>query len=149
MRRVEIALLCAVCAASAFAQTNAAQSYNRADTFEPGKKYTCVPTADHKGWDCNEAGKAVQIKPKDNDAPPPVTAPESARAAAPAESTPPPAPSPTATFFAIDAAELSDQRRREQSSTRRRTAEHRFCRRRARKRTCACAEADRNGAAET
>jgi hypothetical protein len=29
--------------------------YGRVETFEPGKKYTCVPTADHKGWDCKEA----------------------------------------------------------------------------------------------
>ncbi len=29
--------------------------YGKVETFEPGKKYTCVPTADHKGWDCKEA----------------------------------------------------------------------------------------------
>src|SRR5580765_3842441 len=28
--------------------------YGKVETFQPGKKYTCVPTADHKGWDCNE-----------------------------------------------------------------------------------------------
>lgn len=90
MRRVEIALLCAICAVPAFAQTGTAPTYNRTDTFEPGKKYTCVPTTDHKGWDCNEAGKAVEIKPKESDAPPPTPAAEPSRTA-PAEA----APSPT------------------------------------------------------
>lgn len=28
--------------------------YGKVDTFEPGKKYTCVPTADHKSWNCTE-----------------------------------------------------------------------------------------------
>ena len=33
-------------------------SYGKVETFQPGKKYNCVPTADHKAWDCNESGKA-------------------------------------------------------------------------------------------
>ncbi|HEX3123285.1 MAG TPA: SPOR domain-containing protein [Rhodanobacteraceae bacterium] len=38
--------------------------YGKVETFQPGKKYTCVPTADHKGWDCNEitAGSAPADK---------------------------------------------------------------------------------------
>lgn len=44
-------------------------AYGKVDTFQPGKKYNCVPTADRKGWDCAESGKA-EI---------PATAPEPAR----------------------------------------------------------------------
>ena len=62
MRRVEILLLCAV------AVPALAQNYDKTDTFEPGKKYTCVPTTDHKGWNCNEAGKSVEVKPKESEA---------------------------------------------------------------------------------
>ncbi len=81
MRRVEILLLCAV-AVPAFAQT-----YDKTDTFEPGKKYTCVPTADHKSWNCNEAGKAVEVKPKEIE-------PAHEASAPPAESAPPTPPPP-------------------------------------------------------
>jgi septal ring-binding cell division protein DamX len=83
MRRVEVALLTVAVASSAFAQT-----YDKTDTFEPGKKYTCVPTADRKGWDCNEAGKSVEIKTKQNETPPPI--------ATTAESNPPPPAQPPA-----------------------------------------------------
>ena len=62
MRRVEILLLCAVVIPAW------AQNYDKTDTFEPGKKYTCVPTADHKRWNCNEAGKSVEVKPKESEA---------------------------------------------------------------------------------
>ena len=47
------ALLCAAGAALADPP-----DYGKADTFQPGKKYNCVPTADRKGWDCKETGKA-------------------------------------------------------------------------------------------
>ncbi len=40
--------------ASVFAQST---PYNTSDTFQPGRKYNCVPTADRKGWECNEIGK--------------------------------------------------------------------------------------------
>ncbi len=32
--------------------------YGQVDTFQPGKKYNCVPASDGKGWDCKEIGKA-------------------------------------------------------------------------------------------
>lgn len=35
--------------------------YGKVETFEPGKKYTCVPSADHQGWDCVESGKAPRV----------------------------------------------------------------------------------------
>ncbi len=89
MRRVEIGLFCAAFAVSAFAQNNSAQTYSPADTFQPGKKYNCVPTADRKGWDCSETGKPVPAKGKEREAPPAATAVEPAPA--PIESTPPPA----------------------------------------------------------
>lgn len=38
--------------------------YDKADTFEPGKKYNCVPTTDRKGWDCSELGNAAKVNPK-------------------------------------------------------------------------------------
>lgn len=60
MRRVSrtAAFLIALsCVASVMAQP---AQYNTSDTFQPGKKYNCVPTADRKGWNCNEIGKADQ-----------------------------------------------------------------------------------------
>ena len=36
-----------------------APNYGRVETFQPGKKYNCVPTADHKAWDCSESGQAA------------------------------------------------------------------------------------------
>ena len=66
-----------------------APEYGKVDTFQPGKKYNCVPTADRKAWDCNESGKTA--------APQQAIPAEAAPAAAPA--TPPaaaPAPKSTA-----------------------------------------------------
>src|SRR5262249_26031793 len=37
--------------------------YGKVETFEPGKKYNCVPTPDHKGWDCQETGKDAGKRP--------------------------------------------------------------------------------------
>lgn len=62
--------------------------YGKVDTFQPGKKYNCVPTADRKGWDCNATGKAEV---------PPAPAP------APAQ-TPTPAPAPAPAHEAVPAA---------------------------------------------
>ena len=52
-----LALLCAC----AIAQADPSD-YGKVDTFRPGKKYNCVPTADRKGWDCRMSG-AAQIPP--------------------------------------------------------------------------------------
>lgn len=52
-----LALLCAC----AIAQADPSD-YGKVDTFQPGKKYNCVPTADRKGWDCRMSG-AAQIPP--------------------------------------------------------------------------------------
>lgn len=68
------ALLCAAGAALADPP-----DYGKADTFQPGKKYNCVPTADRKGWDCKETGKADIPA-----APPPAMPPERPPAATPA-----------------------------------------------------------------
>ncbi len=32
------------------------------DTFEPGKKYSCIPSADRKGWDCKQSGTATNAE---------------------------------------------------------------------------------------
>ncbi len=50
--------------------------YGKVETFQPGKKYTCLPTADHKGWDCREAA------PKDGTAAAQAVQPATASAAA-------------------------------------------------------------------
>ena len=55
--------------------------YGKVDTFQPGKKYNCVPTADRKGWNCAEAGKAATR--------PPAAKPASASSAAPVHPTTP------------------------------------------------------------
>jgi septal ring-binding cell division protein DamX len=38
-------------------------AYGKVDTFQPGKKYSCVPSADRKSWNCAEAGKAGSADP--------------------------------------------------------------------------------------
>ncbi|MBS0557880.1 MAG: hypothetical protein JSR27_10755 [Proteobacteria bacterium] len=68
----------ALLAGAALAQADPSD-YGKVDTFQPGKKYNCVPTADHKGWDCKQIGNA--------DSPP--------SSAAPAASAPPPRATPT------------------------------------------------------
>ncbi|MBS0570381.1 MAG: hypothetical protein JSS28_07225 [Proteobacteria bacterium] len=56
MPRPELILVALVCAAaSAHAEPS---DYGKVDTFQPGKKYNCVPTADRKGWDCKVTGNA-------------------------------------------------------------------------------------------
>ena len=44
--------------ASAAEPKPAKSDYNKVDTFEPGRRYNCVPTPDRKGWDCSETGKS-------------------------------------------------------------------------------------------
>ncbi len=50
-----------------------APAYGKVETFQPGKKYNCVPTPDHKAWDCSESGKAAQQQSRDD---PPAAAPQ-------------------------------------------------------------------------
>lgn len=70
-----VALLCAPAAALADPA-----DYGKVDTFQPGKKYNCVPTADRKGWDCRLTGNA--------------NVPPAAKPAQPLPATPPPAAPP-------------------------------------------------------
>jgi SPOR domain len=92
--------LTAACIAAA-AQTSS--EYGKIDTFAPGKKYTCVPTADKKSWDCKETGNAPKEPATSKSAPTPTppqpvptpqSAPESARSMTPVL---PPTPSETPT----------------------------------------------------
>jgi hypothetical protein len=55
--RTFVATLCIV--GSALATATDQSTYGKVDTFEPGKKYNCVPSADRKGWDCTQTGKAT------------------------------------------------------------------------------------------
>ena len=80
MRRHDCALL-ALAAAFVCAGAGADPAgYGQTDTFQPGKKYNCVPTADRKGWNCAESGKATIPPPESATttsapaAPPPVPA---------------------------------------------------------------------------
>jgi len=66
--------------------------YGKVDTFEPGKKYSCVPTADHKGWDCTQSGKATDAPPAKT--PEPAAAPSAAAASVPASPAPASAAAP-------------------------------------------------------
>jgi hypothetical protein len=71
---------------SAYADTPA---YGKVETFQPGKKYNCVPTADHKAWNCNETGKAEPLRepakaPASEPAPAPPAPAANATAAPPA-----------------------------------------------------------------
>jgi hypothetical protein len=87
-------------ALSCFAASVIAQPapYNTSDTFQPGKKYNCVPTADRKGWDCNEIGKADQpqsAKPVQPTAVPPAPSAPGNVSTAPAPAPIPSAAAPT------------------------------------------------------
>jgi len=93
------------CACCALAGAADKPGYGKVDTFEPGKKYSCVPTADHKGWDCTQSGKASDAPPPSATPEPPPAAPSAtaapaaaAPAAAPASLAAPPTPAaaPTA-----------------------------------------------------
>lgn len=75
-----IVAIAALLGLAASASAEPASDYGKVDTFQPGKKYNCVPTADRKGWDCNATGKA-EVPPAPASAQTPVEAP-----------TPPPAP---------------------------------------------------------
>jgi len=87
MRRVlALPLLCCL---SAHAQDKS--TYGKVETFEPGKKYSCVPTPDRKGWDCTQSGKASDRAPepaRESAAPAPTAI---AAQPAPAPDSPPPA----------------------------------------------------------
>jgi hypothetical protein len=79
----------------AAATTAHAQSeYNRVDTFEPGKKYNCIPTADRKGWDCKELGKASASDASPKEKPVATTTPVADSAPAPVSSPAPEKPLP-------------------------------------------------------
>ncbi|HST26840.1 MAG TPA: hypothetical protein VLK26_00560 [Rudaea sp.] len=79
-------------AASAHAEPSS--DYGKVDTFQPGKKYNCVPTADRKGWDCSTTGKA-EVPPAPAPAQTPVVAPEPAPAPAHEAAPATPAAQPT------------------------------------------------------
>lgn len=76
-----IVALAAVLGLAASARAEPASDYGKVDTFQPGKKYNCVPTADRKGWDCNVTGKA-DVSPAPAPAQTPVAAPTPAPAPA-------------------------------------------------------------------
>lgn len=86
MRWAEGGVLAAVLLAG-FAHADA-PGYGKVETFQPGKKYNCVPTADHKGWDCSESGKNAVPKTQ------------------PAEATPAPTPAASAAETATKASDL-------------------------------------------
>jgi len=88
---------CALCLALLLTSTSFADtpSYGKVETFQPGKKYNCVPTPDHKGWDCSVSGKATE-PPREKTAAP--TTPSAAPM--PSAATPAPPPTPAASVEA-------------------------------------------------
>lgn len=85
----------ALLSAAAVAQADPSD-YGKVDTFQPGKKYNCVPSADRKGWDCKVTGNAdVPQVPQSAQAP--AAAPAPAHEAFPAA----PAAPPTAKASAL------------------------------------------------
>lgn len=66
-------------------------AYGKVETFQPGKKYNCVPASDGKGWDCREIGKADVSRANSRSAAPLPSRPaESANAPATHDSAAPP-----------------------------------------------------------
>src|SRR6185369_15938151 len=93
MRLVEGARALAVIALMIGANAQADEpKYGKVETFQPGKKYTCVPTADHKGWDCNEIAPGGAAAKQGSNAPAAETTPlapaSAARAPEPVPSSP-------------------------------------------------------------
>lgn len=86
------AMLVGVCATSIAQQQS---EYGKVDTFQPGKKYTCVPTADRKGWDCKDIGNAPKEAERKPAPPPPQPAPTPPQPASPPPAAPEPARSMT------------------------------------------------------
>lgn len=89
-----IVALAAILGLAAAAHAEPASDYGKVDTFQPGKKYNCVPTADRKGWDCNATGKA-EVPPAPAPAQTPVAVPEPAPAPAHEAAPAAPAAQPT------------------------------------------------------
>jgi hypothetical protein len=87
--RAAVVSLCL--AGPVFATAADQPTYGKVDTFEPGKKYNCVPSADRKSWDCTQTGKVT----KDDTPPPRRDEPAPAAPPRPAPATPP-APAQTA-----------------------------------------------------
>jgi hypothetical protein len=93
-----IVALAALLGLAASASAEPSSDYGKVDTFQPGKKYNCVPTADRKGWDCNATGKAeVPPTPEPTPAPAPARTPVAAPAPAPAHEAVPAAPATQST----------------------------------------------------
>ena len=90
MRSAEVACLALALGTLIASPTPAAEpQYGKVETFQPGKKYTCVPTADHKGWDCNEIAPGNAPGKQGSNVPSAETTPLPAPTAA---STPEPSP---------------------------------------------------------
>ena len=92
MRPHELLAFALLCAAAA-AQADPSSDYGKVDTFQPGKKYNCLPTADRKGWNCTVTGNAdapPPAEPAQTRPAPPVQTParEAIPAAPPAEPAP-------------------------------------------------------------
>src|SRR5512135_1412224 len=96
--RALVAMGLLACANVQAAEPAADPKYGKVDTFEPGKKYTCVPTADHKGWNCSEVAPGKPGEKGSSSAPPaettPVAPPPAPRTPEPPPATPIPAPAP-------------------------------------------------------
>jgi septal ring-binding cell division protein DamX len=93
-----IVFVVAALAIAAVAPAGAAEppAYGQVETFQPGKKYNCLPTPDRTGWNCTETGKA-DISRDEPKAEPPTAEPAPAAtpvAAAAAASPVPSAPTP-------------------------------------------------------
>ncbi len=82
-----------LCIVGSTLATAADQStYGKVDTFEPGKQYKCVPSADRKSWDCAQTGKATNndaAPAARHDEPAPAVTAKPTAAPAPIAATPP------------------------------------------------------------
>ena len=84
MRWAECSAFAGALLLAGFAHADA-PAYGKVETFQPGKKYNCVPTADHKAWDCSESGKAAQQQSREDS---PAAVPASPPIPPPAEPAP-------------------------------------------------------------
>ncbi len=59
-QHVAVAVVALAVAGTTLAAFADPPTYGSVETFQPGKKYSCLPTPDHKGWDCKEIGEAAE-----------------------------------------------------------------------------------------
>lgn len=113
-RRTWLALALVIVSALDVRVYAAGSGAGQVDTFQPGKRYRCVPTSDRSGWDCKESGKAsdsvaqATASAADTQIAPATVASAAEVSAQPTAAAPTPRPAPAPTQSAAPAPHASE-----------------------------------------